>query len=155
MFRFPWRRPASERERALRLLRRRLFSEAESAIDDLLAQAPAGDERAFLLNKRGVARIGLGRRDEARADFEEALVVAPRFAPALANLGNLALEAGDVEGAIARYEAAIAADDGYALAHANLAAAYKTAGRIDDAVRAQRSARRREGRQLLRPTRKP
>jgi lipoprotein NlpI len=96
---------------ALAALERRDFAGAEAAFSDLLAgDSHSPSQRAFLLNKRGVARIALERREAAREDFSAALVALSRYAPALTNLGNLLLEEGDVDGAIARYESAIAAD---------------------------------------------
>ncbi len=126
-------------------LGRRDFAQAEREIAALLGQPslPAS-ERAFLLNKRGVARIGMGATQEARADFDAALDLQPSHAPALTNLGNLLLEEGDVEGAIARYRAAIAADREYAIAYLNLGVAYKRSGRIAEGVRALREAQRLE-----------
>lgn len=146
MFRFP-RRFASaadpdQRAAALEALARRDFALAERTFSELLAARDAPADRAFLLNKRGVARVAQSRADAARDDFTEALACVPRYAPALTNLGNLLLEAGDVGAAIARYEEAIAADPQYALAHLNLGVAYKRAGRIDDGVRALRAAQR-------------
>jgi len=134
---------------ALRALKRGEFSSAETEFTSLLA-APQlrPPDRAFLLNKRGVARIGLQRRDEARADFEAALEIDSSFAPAIANLGNLLLEAGDLDGAIAAYERAIACDAEYAVAYLNLGVAYKRRGRVADGVRALRQAQRLEGRAI-------
>lgn len=132
---------------ALEALERRDFERAERELDALLAREesdPAG--RAFLHNKRGVARIGLGRRDEARSDFTQALHAHPGHAGALTNLGNLALEDDDLAGAIGQYERAIAADAEYAVAYFNLGVAYKRAGRIADGVRALRQAQRLEWR---------
>jgi lipoprotein NlpI len=132
---------------ALGALERRDFSSAEQAFSELLARDMGGSkERAFLLNKRGVARIGLERRELARADFAAALDAVPGYAPALTNLGNLLLEQGDIDAAIARYEGAIAADHAYAVAYLNLGVAYKRAGRLADAVRALRAAQRLERR---------
>ena len=129
------------------------FGVAETLLDELLASEVAGDaDRAFLLNKRGVARMGAGRHEEARADFHAALEFGP-FAPALTNLGNLALESGDLDGAIAHYEAALKADDEYFNAHWSLGVAYKRAGRIDDGVRELRRAQKLEGRALDRQKR--
>jgi lipoprotein NlpI len=125
---------------ALQALDRREFAAAERELERLLAQPCAAGERAFLLNKRGVARIGLDRRALAREDFSAALAVRPQYAPALTNLGNLLLEEGDIAGAIARYEAAIGADSEYAIAHLNLGVAYKRAGRIAEGVRSLRRA---------------
>jgi lipoprotein NlpI len=128
-------------------LGRRDFPQAEREIAALLARAnlPAS-ERAFLLNKRGVARIGMGASQTAREDFNAALELVPSHAPALTNLGNLLLEEGDLEGAIARYRAAIAADREYAIAHLNLGVAYKKSGRVAEGVRALREAQRLEQR---------
>ena len=133
---------------ALAALDRGDLAEAESALTALLDAAPkrSAEESALLFNKRGVARIRQGRRDEARADFLAALEASPRYAPALANVGNLCFEAGEVAEAIARYEAAVDADPDYAIAYFNLGAAYKRAGRIADAVRALRHGRRLEDR---------
>lgn len=144
MFR-PRRRFASQREPhagALAALARGEFADAEDQLTALLAPATREAERAFLLNKRGVARVGLGNAAAAREDFEAALACVANYPPALTNLGNLSLEAGDVESAIARYQAAIAADEGYALAHLNLGAAYKRAGRFAEAVAELRRAQR-------------
>lgn len=132
---------------ALRALDRRDFSSAEAAFANLLAQERLADEeRAFLLNKRGVARVGLERIELARADFAAALKARPAYPPALTNLGNMLLEEGQIEAAIANYERAIAGDREYAIAYLNLGAAYKRAGRMAEAVRALRHAHRLEQR---------
>ena len=150
MFRL-WRRFASSRapaprERALALLRRHKYDEAAEAFTTLLMHAELPQERAFLYNKRGVARVALHHVEVAREDFAAADASVDGYAPALTNLGNLLLEEGDVAGAIGRYERAIALDANYALAHLNLSAAYKQAGRHAEAVREFRKATSREGR---------
>jgi tetratricopeptide (TPR) repeat protein len=109
-------------------------------------------QRAFYLNKRGVARISLGRREDARSDFESALECIARYAPALTNIGNLLLEEGRVDDAITVYRAAIDADSEYAVAYVNLGTAYNRAGRLDEAVSAMRTGLRLEGRKRSRPT---
>jgi len=154
MFRFfrqiaPSRKGA--RERALDALEAGDYRQAEALISALLEGAVSADDRAFLLNKRGVARIGLRLRDDACADFAAALECQANFAPALSNLGNLLLEEGRVDDAIVHYEAAIEADPEYARAYVNLAAAQKRAGRYDDAVRALRRGHRLEGQAAARP----
>jgi len=149
-------RERSPRELALEAIARGRYGEALERLDALLAQPelrPA--ERAFYLNKRGVARVALGEPEAARADFESALACVARYAPAMANLGNLLMEAGDVQAAIGRYEAAVAADDDYAVAHFNLGIAYKRAGRLDEGVRAMRKAQRLEGRMPKKPSTRP
>jgi lipoprotein NlpI len=132
---------------ALRALDRHDFESADEAFSNLLVRDTlSAEERAFLLNKRGVARIGLERRELARADFDAALEMRPHYAPALTNLGNLLLEDGRIDAAIARYESAISDDRDYAIAYVNLSVAYKRIGRIDEAVRALRHAHRLERR---------
>ena len=132
---------------ALAALDRRDFFDAEREFSDLLARDRLGSaERAFLLNKRGVARVGLQLRDLARADFSAALEVAPRYAPAMTNLGNLLIDEGKVDAAIERYESAVAADPEYAVAYLNLSVAYKRSGRLAEAVRALRRSQKIEGR---------
>ncbi len=122
-----------------------------------IREAPSqGDEprNAAMLNKRGVRRIQCGAREEARADFEAALALDASHAPAMMNLGNLAFESGDPMAAVRWYEAAIAADPDYPLVYANLASAYKTLGRYDDAVRAMRLASKLEVRKRRKPSRR-
>jgi tetratricopeptide (TPR) repeat protein len=131
---------------AVATLGRGEFASAERAFGELLEGSGSPAERAFLLNKRGVARIGLERRDLARADFTSALDALPGYAPALTNLGNLLLEDGDDAGAVVQYERAIASDREYAVAHLNLGVAYKRQGRIADSVRELREAQRLEQR---------
>lgn len=132
---------------ALGALDRGDFANADAEFSALLAQERLSSaERAFLVNKRGVARVGLQLRELARADFEEALRIKTLHAPALTNLGNLLLEDGDLEGAIARYRSAIDADPQYPIAHLNLSVAYKRTGRRAEAVRELRAAQRLETR---------
>lgn len=79
---------------------------------------------------------------EALARFDAALVRDPYHLRALTNRGNLKLEAGDVDGAIADYEAALRVDDGFANAHHNLGVAYRRKGQISKSVAALRRAQR-------------
>jgi len=137
---------------AVRRLERGDLSGARGAFDALLEAAQTDEERVRILNKRGVACVGLGARDEALRDFTKALELLPRYAPALANVGNLLLEDGAIDDAVVHYEAAIRSDERYAVAHLNLAVAYRKAGRRADSVRELRIAHRLEGRGLLRRT---
>jgi tetratricopeptide (TPR) repeat protein len=114
--------------------------ELERAFEEA-ADAPAC---ARVLNKRGVALVALDRRDDARAAFEAALELDPRSAAAIVNLGNLLLEAGDVEQAVERYRTALRVDEQYAPAHRNLGIACKRAGKRSEAVGHFRTATRLE-----------
>ncbi|MFN2528897.1 MAG: tetratricopeptide repeat protein [Candidatus Baltobacteraceae bacterium] len=120
------------------------FAQAELELSELLARV-SDLERVPILNKRGISRVHLGRRQEALADFNAALQMDATYAPSLVNVGNLLLEDGRLDEAIAQYEKAVRSDDEYAVAHMNLSAAYKKAGRHDDAVREFRRAGRVEG----------
>jgi len=142
-------------ELAMRDLAQGRYEEALSRLDALLDDPSLSvEERATAANKRGVTLINLQRVPDARAAFEHALSISPRFAPALVNIGNLYLEAGDVDQALHYYERAVLSDDEYAPAHHNMAVAYKRLGRTDDAVRELRKAQRLEGR-VIRKQRKP
>ncbi len=134
-------------ELALRDVALHRYAQAVTRLDEILANANApAPERAAAANKRGVALRELRRVDEARASFEQALDILPNFAPALVNIGNLHLEAGEMEKAIRYYESAIRSDDENALAHHNLGVAFKRLGRTGDSVRELRRAHRLEGR---------
>lgn len=138
-------------ELAMRDMAHHRYEAALARLDVLLSDGGLrADERAAVANKRGVALVELQRRDQAHAAFEQALAIVPKFAPALVNIGNLHLDAGETEEAIRLYESAVLSDEDYALAHHNLGVAYKRAGRTGDAVREFRRAHRLEGRVVRR-----
>lgn len=144
---FASRQAAGPRERALRSLERGELDAARRQLTGLLESGPhAPDERAFLLNKRGASLARLGEPESAADDFRAALDARPDYAPALVNLGNLALEGGFVDAAIARYQTAIASDAGYGAAYFNLSVAYKRQGKLAESVRALRTAQKLERR---------
>jgi tetratricopeptide (TPR) repeat protein len=91
-------------------------------------------------NKRALVALARGDRTGAQAAVDEALRTYAACVPAIVNAGNLLLEAGDIPGAITRFEAAIALDPDYPEAHHNLGVAYRRAGRRSDAVRELRRA---------------
>ena len=117
------------------------YARAETELTALLVDGESND-RAAIFNKRGVARVHLGRNDDALSDFNAALEIRPAFAPALVNIGNLFLESGELETAVLHYEAALRSDDDYRVAHLNLGVALKKLGRHADAVREFRRADR-------------
>lgn len=138
-------RDRSPRGLALAALEWGAWAEADERFCALLASASTPAERAFAANKRGIARLHAGRREEGLADFRSALDHIADYPPALTNLGNVLLEDGAIDEAIAHYRAAILADDEYAVAHQNLGVALKRAGRLDEGVRELRRAARLEG----------
>lgn len=137
-------------ERALRDIAHGRYEDALAVLEDLARTDLPRDQRAAVANKRGVALVQLHRRDDAREAFEEALSILPAYAPALVNLGNLRLEAGELDQSVGYYERALRADDEYAPAHHNLSVAYKRLGRTSDAVRELRRAYKLEGRVVKR-----
>ncbi|MEX2541289.1 MAG: tetratricopeptide repeat protein [Trueperaceae bacterium] len=93
-------------------------------------------------NLQGTARIYSGDPEAARQDFRRAVELDPRHYRALTNLGNAALEAGEVDEAIACYERALAVNDDFANAHHNLGVAYRRKGQVGRSVRQLRRAQR-------------
>lgn len=139
----------------MRALERGHHAQAEAAFTALAADpARSPAERAYALNKRGVARAGAGRGAAAREDFEAALALDPRCTGAMVNLGNQRLEAGEIEAAVEHYRRAIGLDEDYAVAHLNLGIALKRLGRVDEGVREMRRAQRLEGRAFGKPTKR-
>jgi Flp pilus assembly protein TadD len=82
-------------------------------------------------NTLGTVLQALGKNREARNAYESVLVLQPRAAYALNNLGYLALLEGDSTQAIRRFRAALAADATLVAAKHNLALGYAVAGRMD------------------------
>lgn len=91
---------------------------------------------------RGTAQAYLGDGVAAKACFEAAVAVDPKHFRALTNLGNVALEEGDVDGAIARYREALAVNEEFSNAHHNLGVAYRRKGDLGKSVRHLRRAQR-------------
>lgn len=75
-------------------------------------------------HNKGLALFALGRPEEARLEFEEALKTRPSFPEALVALGHLRARSGDLDGAVELYRKAIETDPSSGTAHNNLAVAY-------------------------------
>ncbi len=125
-------------------LERGLFAEALAHFGVALSAAQTGGQRALVHNKCALAHLGRGDREAAVDALCAALLADDRCVPALVNVGNLLLEDGCVDDAVAHYEAALRIDDAYAAAHLNLGIAFKRSGRKADAVREFRRADRLE-----------
>jgi tetratricopeptide (TPR) repeat protein len=126
--------------RGTRALRAGALDEAEACFGEALSAAGDDRERALAHNKLALVALARGDRPAAQAALDAALQAFAACVPAIVNSGNLLLEAGDLDGAIARFEAAIALDPDYPEAHHNLGVAYRRAGRRGDAVRELRRA---------------
>ena len=82
---------------------------AFSAMEEALTTASTRDDRAFATYYLGEIEWQRGNVDAAARHFEAVLRIDPASAPATAGLGRVAAARGDLAGAIARYEEAVAA----------------------------------------------
>ena len=140
------RRATTSFERGIAALEAGRPALALTAFEAACAEAATPVDRCRAENKRGVALVELRLTDEALQAFDEALAHDERSAPALVNVGNLLLEAGEALDAVDYYRAALLCDESYALAQRNLGIALKRLGRHAESVRALRTAARLEGR---------
>ena len=109
--------------------------------------------QAEVCTLRGTAAIYDNDTAEAKRLFEAALENDPHHYRALTNLGNLALESGDTDAAIAAYEKALKLNDTFANAHHNLGVAYRRKGQLNKSVRSLRKAQGVAQRQMRESTR--
>lgn len=91
-------------------------------------------EVAFPHNNLGGAYASLGRFDEAIAEYQTALRLAPGYGEAHNNLGLAYAYKGNLDTAIAEYRAALRLDPDYAEAHNNLGLAYAFRDQLDMAI---------------------
>jgi tetratricopeptide (TPR) repeat protein len=132
--------PAGPLQRGTRALRTGALEDAEACFNEALDAGGDDRDRALAQNKLALGALARGDRPGAQAALDAALRTYAACVPAIVNAGNLLLEAGDLDGAIARFEAAIALDPDYPEAHHNLGVAFRRAGRRSDAVRELRRA---------------
>lgn len=106
-----------ERRQVSELLRGNRFEEALSHLEPLLEANP---ENSVLLTLRGMALLGLGRKEDSAASFHEALSRNPNYLPALQMLAQVEFAARD-ENAVATLAKIVALRPDDAGAHAMLA----------------------------------
>jgi tetratricopeptide (TPR) repeat protein len=82
----------------------------------------------------GIALNRINRKDEAEAQYREAVRLAPDYAIPQCNLAEALLQRGQTTEAIAHCEAALRSTPDFVEAHTNLAAALLKLGRIDEAM---------------------
>jgi tetratricopeptide (TPR) repeat protein len=104
---------------------------------DVVAKSPG---KARPHSDLGDALTALGRLDDARREYLEAIRLDRGYAKAHANLANVLQAQGLADEALREYLQAIRLEPGLAEAHKNLGNAYFTLGRIDDAIREQAEA---------------
>lgn len=107
-----------------------------TAISDLSSPLLRGEVETLI----GTASVLINETDKAKEHFNEAVRRDPRHYRAITNLGNLALEAGDIDTAIEVYERALKLNDDFANAHHNLGVAYRRKGQVSKSVRHLRKA---------------
>ena len=117
-------------------LNKRKPEDALALLDDVYTSLLKGEANTL----RGTAFIYLNDPERARASFDAALAIDPKHYRAITNLGNLALEAGEVDSAIASYERALAINEGFSNAHHNLGVALRKKGQITKSVRSLKKA---------------
>jgi tetratricopeptide (TPR) repeat protein len=142
--------PLAPLARGTHAFERGRIDEAAAAFDEALRLAQSVPEIAAARNKRALVAHRRGDRAGAIAELVAALDADARAPAALTTLGNLLLEDGCIDDAIAHYEAALVADDGYGPAYHNLGVALHRSGRRAQAVRMLRKGARLEGRRAKR-----
>ena len=97
---------------------------------------------------RGTANVLMNETEAATRHFEHAISLDPKHYRAITNLGNLALEAGRTDEAIAAYERSLKLNEAFPNAHHNLGVAYRRKGQINRSVRHLRKAQNANQRQM-------
>ncbi len=92
--------------------------------------------------QRGTAYVFLAETETAESAFKRAAELDPKHYRALTNLGNLLLEEGRTDEAIALYERAIRLNEDFPNAHHNLGVAYRRKGQVNKSVAAIRHAQK-------------
>lgn len=89
----------------------------------------------------GLVAHKVGRKDEARSNYEAALRFRPNRLDARTNLGQLLMESGDAERAIEQFRFAVENEPTNAVHHRNLASALAYFKNTDDAISVLRDAK--------------
>lgn len=95
----------------------------------------AKEERAIILNDRGLANWRRGRALVAIADFNQAIMLYPEFAATYNNRGNVLIAIGRPDEAIRDFNRASALSPGYAVPLVNRGNAQMALGRLDAAIK--------------------
>ena len=124
--------PLALEVRGVEALNRRDWPAAVEAFRQGTALAPRS---APLHHRLGTALAMMGKEDEARREFEAAVVASPGYAKAHYSLGVMLEDRGNDEGALDRYAAAVESAPDYAQARLRFADVLRRRGRLQDALR--------------------
>jgi tetratricopeptide (TPR) repeat protein len=105
-------------------------------------------------NQLGVLEAVCEKPDLARAHFQAALSSDSRHYRAITNLGNLELEAGNLQTAEIRYREALKLNPEYSVAYNNLAAVLKRQGKRGEAVEMLKKSQRMSLKEIRQQNRK-
>jgi tetratricopeptide (TPR) repeat protein len=127
------RRGAADSARVLLASAERLRQEEEELrpLHAAATRYPGHPQPHFNL---GVAYSRMGRIELAKKEYWRAVEVDPAYGLAYQGLGNLALVAGDMDGAEGLFRAAVARDSTLATAHSNLGLIYHSTDRLAMAI---------------------
>jgi tetratricopeptide (TPR) repeat protein len=92
-------------ERATKLMAHGLLQHAREALDEIIAAAPQWAEG---WNKRATVLFLMGEYDRSLADIERVLALEPRHFGALAGIGMIRTQKGELREALAAYRRALA-----------------------------------------------
>lgn len=120
-------------DRADRLYKEGQLEQALEAYEAITAAEPSN---AWAYSRVGAIMAQWERVDEAEAALSRAIELDRKLAQAHSNLGNIYYVRGDYEGALRKYQDAIAINPDNPVFHQNLHAANKKLGKLFDAVSA-------------------
>ena len=103
------------------------------ALEEYRLALLADDNNALAWNSLGICMAGLGRHEEARRHFEEALKRAPDDAALTYNLGTACLRLGDVQAARDHFARCLALRPDHLYAALRLGQIAEQSGRVDEA----------------------
>lgn len=129
--------PERPAEKADELYRQGRFDEAVSHYDLAIQDAQSHDESRplhQLWNRRGLALCRLGRLEEARASFDQALQVDPECTDAVNNIGVVLYRQKRFDESVAVFDEIIAQQPGYVRAWYNKGVVMDRLGRFRQAI---------------------
>jgi len=127
----PQHPPQDKVDALLGLYNQRRFAQTAQRAESLTDEYP----NSFVLwNIYGAAHVAIGELGKAEKGFESAVRIAPNFADAHSNMGNILKRRGKLDDAVAAYKRALAIKPDHAEAHFNMGVALKRLGDLEDAI---------------------